>query len=98
MIEIQSIQTCVYQEKKYTLLKIEKELLNCNLLKKAVHNQILNINALYKNFIDDNFEHKRSVEDHFIQETSLENGVTKLTMCSIDKQGSILKSHSIMIK
>jgi hypothetical protein len=95
-IEIK-VEKCVYKDDIYSLVEISKELLGTYILSNAIYNGVLNLNALYKNFIDDNFEHDVQVQDHQITETLLDNGSLYLCMSSLDENKKILSSHCVEI-
>ena len=92
------IKTCVYQEDYFYLVEIGEEIADSKLFAKAVYGDVLNINALYKHFIDDNFEHHQEVEDHFIQEIAGEQGLLHISMGSLDSEGNVLKTHRITVR
>ncbi|PLS18829.1 hypothetical protein CVD28_00055 [Bacillus sp. M6-12] len=92
------INTCIYKEDKYFLIDIGKELVGHYILSNAICNGVLNLNALYKNFIDDNFEYDTNVQDHQIEEIPLENGSTQLVMLALDQNHRVIRSHTIELK
>lgn len=92
------IETCVYQEDYFHLVDISREIAESHLFAKAVYADVLNINALFKHFVDDNFEHHHEVQDHFIHEAVGERGLLHISMGSLDDSGKTLKSHKLIIK
>lgn len=92
------IETCVYQEDYFHLVKISQVIAESKLFVKAVYGSVLNINALYKHFVDDNFEHHQEVEDHFIQEVLGKEGMLHISMGSLDEEGNVLKEHQIVLQ
>jgi hypothetical protein len=92
------IKTCIYKEEEYTLLDVNKELTESKLFSDAVYNGVLNINALYKHFIDDNFQYNPKVQDHYIQESTGEGDCLHLSIGSLDDEGNVLRSHYVKIQ
>lgn len=92
------IKTCVYRDDYFYLVDVSGEMAESNLFAKAVYADVLNINALYKYFVDDNFEYHHEVQDHFIQEKMDEQGNIHISMGSLDASGKKLKTHYLTLR
>jgi hypothetical protein len=92
------VKKCIYDEKEYSFVDISKELIGTSLLKDAMYNGVLNINALYKNFIDDSFEHDSEVEDTRLEETFFDDDTCCITFYSLDGNGKKIRSYYIKIR
>lgn len=92
------VNICIYKEDAYQLIALGEDLIGTYNLTDAICNGVLNINALYKNFIDDNFEHHAEVQEHDMPEIFLEKDVLLITMCALDKNSEVLQSHSITLE
>ncbi|WCK57601.1 hypothetical protein PP175_26410 (plasmid) [Aneurinibacillus sp. Ricciae_BoGa-3] len=92
------IHSCIYQDNRYQLKAFPHSLMNNTLLRDVICNGVLNLNALYKNFIDDNYEFHQEVSHHQVNEWLDENGILHLEITTLDSHVVRIARHSLQLK
>lgn len=94
------VKKCIYEENSFSLVNISESLIQSGkeLLKDVFNNGMLNLNALYKNFIDDCYEHYHEIQSHQIKERNLGNGSLLLEMQAFNKYTEVVRAYSIELR